>query len=169
MGISPVPGVFDKSHWGRPLSEQEAYPFLKNAEEHGLVHLTWSVQGGHLYICNCCGCCCHVLRGINELGISEHNVVNSQYGAQIDPDSPKACGVCADERCQVSAIDEAEDGCKVIKSRCIGCGLCVSTCPSEAVRSIKRDEKDRILPPQNEDAWFEEPVRLRGVDFSHLK
>jgi len=169
MGIAAVPGVFDKSHWGRTISKQEAYALLKKAEEYGLVHLTWNVQGGHFYICNCCGCCCHVLRGINELGISAHNVVNSHYFAHIDPDSCTVCGVCADERCQVSAIDEAEDAYKIIKSKCIGCGLCISTCPSEAIRLIKRDETDRILPPQNEDAWFEERGRLRGVDFSHLK
>jgi len=169
MGIAPIPEVFDNSHWGRPISKQEAYALLAKAEEHGLVHLTWNVQGGHFYICNCCGCCCHVLRSINELGISAQNVVNTHYYAHIDPDCCTVCGVCADERCQVNAIDEGEDAYSINRSKCIGCGLCVSTCPSEAVRLIKRDEKDRVPPPQNEDAWFEERGRLRGVDFSKLK
>jgi len=169
MGIAPIPGVFDKSHWGRPVSKQDAYALLAKAEAHGLVHLTWNIQGGHFFICNCCSCCCHVLRGINELGIPAQNVVNSHYYAHIDPENCSVCGVCADERCQVNAIEEGEDAYQVIKSKCIGCGLCVSTCPSEAISLIKREESDRALPPQNEDAWFEERGRLRGVDFSNFK
>ncbi len=169
LGIAPVPGIFDNDPVRRPVSKQEAYALLARAEEHGLVHLTWNVQGGHFFICNCCGCCCHVLRGINELGIPALNVVNSHFYAYIDPESCSVCGICADERCQVNAIAEGEDACQVDRDKCIGCGLCVSTCPSEAINLLKRDEKDCAAPPQNEDAWFEERGRRRGVDFSDFK
>jgi len=169
MGIAPLPGIFDNDPWRKAISKQEAYTLLAKAEEHGLVHLTWNLQGGHIFICNCCGCCCHVLRGITELGISALTVVNSHYYAHIDPEDCTACGICADERCQVKAVDEGEAAYQVIQNKCIGCGLCVSTCPSEAIRLIKRDEKDHVPPPQNEEAWFEERGSLRGVDFSNFK
>lgn len=31
--------------------------------------------------------------------------------------------------------------------RCIGCGLCVTTCPAEALRLIKKPEERLYTPP----------------------
>lgn len=70
MAFAPVPGVFENGEWsGRVISRQEAYEILAKAEEDALVHMTWNMQKGMFFICNCCGCCCGVLRGINKLGI----------------------------------------------------------------------------------------------------
>ena len=120
-------------HYGKKMTKKEAYELLNKAEEEGLVHLTWNVKSGQFFICNCCSCCCNVLRGINELGIDASKVINSYYFAEIDPDECSACGVCADERCQVNAIEEAGDTYQVITKKCIGCGLCKTTCPVEAI------------------------------------
>jgi NAD-dependent dihydropyrimidine dehydrogenase PreA subunit len=35
----------------------------------------------------------------------------------------------------------------IIKERCIGCGVCVSKCPSETIHL--RDKKEKILPPED--------------------
>ena len=105
---APIPGVFDNHPYGKTMTKQEAYDLLKKAEENGLVHLTWNVESGHYFICNCCGCCCGVLRSINELGINAADVINSYYYAQIDEDACALCGLCADERCQVNAIEQGE-------------------------------------------------------------
>jgi electron transport complex protein RnfB len=169
MGIAPVPNVFDNYRYGHPISKEEAYELLRKSEEAGLVHLTWNVQGGHFFICNCCGCCCGVLRGINELGIPASKVVNSHYYAEIDPDTCELCGTCAEERCQVNAIEEGEDAYQVIKEKCIGCGLCISTCPAEAIQLIRKQPEEMISPPSDEMAWYEERARQRGVDFSDYK
>ena len=99
-GYAPIPGVFDNSDHYRAISKSDAYEILKKAEEAALVHLTWNVESGHFFICNCCGCCCGVLRSINELGINASDVINSYYFAEIDPDECTACGTCRDERCQ---------------------------------------------------------------------
>jgi len=32
--------------------------------------------------------------------------------------------------------------------RCIECGLCVSTCPTDAVRLLKKPEDQQYLPPE---------------------
>ena len=169
LGIAPVPRVFKDSKVGHTISKEEAYEALRKSEEEGLVHLTWNVQKDHFFICNCCGCCCEVLRGINDLGIPASKVVNSYYYAKIDPDECDACGTCADERCQVKAIEEDEDTYKVIREQCIGCGLCVTTCPSDAIKLVRKQPEELVDPPKDEMAWFEERGRMRGVDFSAYK
>lgn len=169
MAIAPVPGVFDKSPLGRVISKEEAYAILKQSEEAGLVHLTGNTQVGQFYICNCCKCCCGVLRSINEFGIPAAMVVNSHHYAVIDPESCVGCGVCANDRCQVGAIEELEDIYRVIPDRCIGCGLCVGHCPAEAIRLVRKDQDMRTPPPFTEDDWFDERGKKRGVNFAAYK
>lgn len=169
LAMAPVPGIFDKSRTGRVITKDEAYELLKKTEEAGLVHLTNNLQNGQFFICNCCKCCCGVLRSINELGIPAWDVVNSQYYAEIDPDTCIACGMCADERCQVKAIEEGEDACRIIPERCIGCGLCISACPAEAIRLVHKKLENTEPPPITEEAWFDERGRQRGTDFSKYK
>ena len=166
LAIAPVPGVFDNSPQGKVLSRDEAYSLLKMTEEEGLVHLTYNVQGGHFFICNCCGCCCGVLRAIDTLNIPASKVINSHYYAEIDPEKCLQCGICIGERCQVKAIEEGEEAYQIIQERCIGCGLCISTCSGEAIRLVHKGQDQIVPPPINEEAWFEERGRLRGIDFS---
>ncbi|MBW2207167.1 MAG: 4Fe-4S binding protein [Deltaproteobacteria bacterium] len=169
LAIAPVPGIFKDSKVGHTISKEEAYEVLQKSEEEGLVHLTWNVESGHYFICNCCGCCCGVLEGINRLGIPASKVLNSYYYAEIDPDECTLCGVCADERCQVNAIEESDGVNQVIQERCIGCGLCISTCPSEAIRLVRKQPEELVPPPKDEMAWFDERARRRGVDISEYK
>jgi Fe-S-cluster-containing hydrogenase component 2 len=169
LAVAPVPGVFDKSPLGRIISKEDAYEILNRAEEAGLVHLTGNVQVGQFYICNCCKCCCGVLRSINEFGIPASMVVNSHYYAAIDAESCMGCGVCADERCQVGAIEAFDDIYRVIQDRCIGCGLCVGRCPAGAIRLVHKDQHLRTPPPFTEDDWFDERGKRRGVDFAAFK
>ncbi len=163
--IAPIPGVLDDRTWARAISKQEAYDLLRTAEEAGLVHLASNVRKGQYYICNCCGCCCGILRGINQLGIPASDVINSHYYAEIDPDKCSVCGICADERCQVCAIEGSEGSYIVIREKCIGCGLCVSTCPEEAIQLIHKKHEKLVSPPITEEQWFKDRGRLRGVDF----
>ena len=41
----------------------------------------------------------------------------------------------------------------VNKARCIGCGVCVPTCTSEAIQLYKKEEE--IIPPQTGEDMFE--------------
>jgi Na+-translocating ferredoxin:NAD+ oxidoreductase subunit B len=169
MAIAPIPGIFEKPRVGRAISKADAYGVLQKAEDAGLVHLTWNVESGHYFICNCCGCCCGVLKSINDLGIPASRVVNAHYYAEIDPDLCQACGVCADERCQIKAVEAREDAYQVIRDRCIGCGLCINTCPAEAIKLVRKQPEELVPPPKDEMAWFDERARARGVDISPFK
>jgi formate hydrogenlyase subunit 6/NADH:ubiquinone oxidoreductase subunit I len=165
--MDTMPGVLESSSWGgKVITKEEAYEVLRKAEEAGLVHLTNNVESGHWIICNCCGCCCGQLRPA-VMGLP--NVVNSHYYAEINSELCSACGLCADERCQVKAIQKGEDFSSVIKARCIGCGLCASTCPTEAITMVHKKPGDRSFIPKDDDAWLEERGRQRGVDFSQYK
>jgi len=91
MAIDPDPDAFQDNPWGgRIISKAEAYEVLRKSEEMGLVHMTSNVESGHWYICNCCGCCCGLLRSIN-MGLA--NMVNSYYYAEIDPAACEVCGI----------------------------------------------------------------------------
>ena len=168
-GYAPIPGVFDKSPHHRAISKKEAYAVLNKAEEAGLVHLTWNMESGHFYICNCCGCCCHTLTSINNLGINASDVINSNYYAEIDGDSCITCHICVDERCQVGAIEGGDDANHIIREKCIGCGLCITTCPTESIKLIRKDPEDIIAPPKDEMEWFEKRAVEAGVDISKYR
>jgi len=165
LAIAPLPGYFENTKsFGKPITRQEAYDLMAKAEESGLVHMTNNYQGGHFFICNCCSCCCGVLRSINQWGIPEG--VNSQFVARIDPETCVACGTCAESRCQVNAIEEADGAYRVIEEKCIGCGLCTTTCPSEAIRLFDKEAQKCTPPPADEKQWYEQRGKGRGIDFT---
>jgi Pyruvate/2-oxoacid:ferredoxin oxidoreductase delta subunit len=170
MAIAPVEGVFENSPIGRVITKDEAYKLLNECEENALVHLTGNTQKGHFFICNCCGCCCGVLRGINELGVPASTTIHSNYYAEIDQDECIDCGVCAEERCQVNAISASEDAAyHVFQEKCIGCGLCISACPTDAIKMVRKPEERLVTPPQDETEWFKQRGSRRGVDFSQYE
>lgn len=128
----------------RMINQEEAIRVLDYAEESGLVHCINNSQERPVVICNCCGCCCTILRGITEL----HNpnaVATSSYVVNFDESNCSGCFLCTDNRCPVMAVQENGDVVAVDTERCIGCGLCVSVCPSEALMMKKRDTV--AIPP----------------------
>jgi len=136
------------------ISKEEALVVLDKAEEIGLVHTVSNIMKGVGYVCNCCGCCCGILRGITDWGI-EDSVAYANYYAVIDPDTCLGCGMCR-ERCQVNAISE-KDGVSVVDTkRCIGCGLCVTGCPNEVARLERKPESEIVNPPADFETWEQE-------------
>jgi ferredoxin len=164
MGMNSEPGYYEENNFGgRVITREEAYGVLGMAEKAGLVHMTSNVEIGHGYICNCCGCCCGLLQAVS-MGFP--NVVNSYYYALIDPELCEACGICTEDRCQVNAIEQVEDSYRIIKDKCIGCGLCVTTCPTDAIQLLRKQQEEIVPPVKDEEVWFEERARQRGIDYS---
>lgn len=158
LAIAPVENAFTDGFWGRPITKDEAFEVLDMAEEAGLVHMTGNVQNGQMYICNCCGCSCAILRGITELGL-KGAAARSNYCAVVDEERCTGCGTCV-ERCQVKAIDL--DDIARVNDLCIGCGLCVTTCPTEAMSLQVRDEQEAV--PADEMDWWRLRAESRGSD-----
>jgi len=128
---------------GRRVSKEEGKTALKRAEDAGLVHNSLNVQDGSLFVCNCCGCCCALLRGITQLELPTA-VAKSNFIAEVSAADCTGCGEC-EERCQIHAISIVDSVSIINEKRCIGCGVCVSGCPADAV-SMKRRREEAILP-----------------------
>jgi NAD-dependent dihydropyrimidine dehydrogenase PreA subunit len=149
----------DKPPGPNDISKEEALTFLDKAEEMGLVHTVSNIMKGFGYVCNCCGCCCGILRGINDWGI-ENSVAYANYYAVIDPDECLGCGTCR-ERCQVHAISEQNGVSVVDRKKCIGCGLCATGCPNGAAKLERKPENEIVNPPADFSTWEHERVRNR--------
>jgi ferredoxin len=143
------------------VTKEEALAVLDKTEKIGLVHTVSNVAEGIYYVCNCCGCCCGILRGITEFGI-EKSVAASNYYSVIDPAKCQGCGTCI-ERCQMKAISAQKDISVVDLSKCIGCGLCVTGCPVNVARLEPKAEAMIVNPPKNFTAWEHERLVNRGL------
>ena len=70
--------------------------------------------------------------------------------AHVNEDLCIGCGVCADNKCPMEAIQMIDDKPSTNLIRCIGCGLCVSGCPNEA-RALKKDMSMPEPPDTGQD------------------
>jgi Na+-translocating ferredoxin:NAD+ oxidoreductase subunit B len=148
---------------GDVITKEQALKIIDEAEEEGLVHNTYNVEeavGG--FLCNCCSCCCGLLRGIKE-SKAPYLVAKSDYVAEIDADACVSCGTCRDERCPVDAIEEDDGVYRVSGKRCIGCGVCAGTCPTGAIRLTARDKSGRDAITANMIQWEQERLEARGL------
>lgn len=150
----------------RTLTKEEALQILRETEEAGLIHSSTNIQEGHFYICNCCPCCCGIIRGLSQFGV-ENSVAKSDYYAVVDPDTCIGCRVCLD-RCHFGAPSLQDDVSIVDKKRCVGCGLCVITCPSGAIKLVKKPEKEITSTPRNRGEWMKQRATNRGISLQEV-
>lgn len=143
------------------ISREQALALLEQTEKAGLVHTTANVINDITYICNCCGCCCAILRGFTEWGIDEA-IARANYLARVDADNCTGCEICV-ERCQVSAMVMSDGVAQVNTERCIGCGLCATGCPSDAVELKRKPAAEIPEPPADYEAWERERLKNRGL------
>jgi Na+-translocating ferredoxin:NAD+ oxidoreductase subunit B len=141
LGFGDFAQFYIDNKMARPITKEEALKNLDLAEESALV-LCPTNSREPAGICCCCPCCCPTLK-YARLMPRPVDVVQSYYRAKIDPELCSACGQCA-ERCQMGAVQKGENYSTILEQRCIGCGLCVSGCPTEALSLV---EKPGVEPP----------------------
>jgi electron transport complex protein RnfB len=162
MAFANHEGAFDKYPLGRVISKEEALEVVKKSDEEGLVHATFNVQNGQMFVCNCCSCCCGMLRGMKHYN-APNLMAKSNYLATIDQETCAACGVCANERCPVEAIEEKEGQYEVQHDRCIGCGICVPTCATESISLMRKPDAVHEAPPDHLMDWYFKRAESRGT------
>ena len=129
--------------FARRISKDEGLKVLDIAEEAGLVHTSNNSADRANLICNCCPCCCTVLRGRTRLN-HPHAFEPSRFEAVVDAGECTGCSICADERCPMKAIKMVDEVAVVNAAACIGCGLCVTGCPAGAVVLAEREQAPSI-------------------------
>ena len=145
----------------RWITQEEALEIMDLCDESGLVPQPTNSQNP-IAICNCCGDCCGVLRSLRKHP-RPADMVLSNYYAEVDPDLCSACETCL-ERCQMDAITMGEDDTAVINlERCIGCGLCVTTCTTEALKLQTKPAEERRKPPDKFKDAMLEMAQKRGT------
>ncbi len=129
--------------YAREASKAETLRALDRAEEAGLVHTSNNSADRASVICNCCSCCCTVLRGKTQLG-HPHAFATSRFEAGVITGDCTGCGICAEERCPMGAISMGSGTASVAAEKCIGCGLCVSGCPANAIALRERKQSPEV-------------------------
>ncbi|MCX6004653.1 MAG: 4Fe-4S binding protein [Chloroflexi bacterium] len=114
------------------LTKEEALKRLDESEEAGLVHNYVDNPGQFTnLLCNCCGCHCWVIKGARN-SPAPSKMANARYLVHINEDDCTTCEACID-RCWMKAL-KVENG-KLVRDeiRCIGCGICMWVCPTDAL------------------------------------
>ncbi|HPW67915.1 MAG: ATP-binding protein [Desulfomonilia bacterium] len=129
---------------GRRIGASEARELLELSRKAGLVHMTENTAGRSNVICNCCSCCCEMLRFATDEKTRRAVLSPSRYQAHLDKDACTACGLCADI-CPVKALGSGDGDTMLLDAdACIGCGLCGSVCPVGAVTLVEVRPPDFI-------------------------
>ena len=142
-------------------TKEELLEIIDMAHELKLTHITDNIRNRPTFICNCCGCCCHIMEGV-QMGYY-NGVAKSSFIARVDPEKCDYCGDCF-SACNVKAIARDKHSSKKvseIKSAvCLGCGACVSACSKNAISLIPREDPE--IPVKSKRELFRKILSEKG-------
>ncbi len=140
----------------REITQDEMIALLDQADRNGLVVEPQNTQDP-LFICCCCGCCCGVLTTAKKLP-RPADFFAANYTAVVDGEVCIACAVCG-SRCQMDAITYDAGPAAIAEARCIGCGLCMTTCATGAIRLVPKATTH--VPPKDTGRLYARMYRER--------
>lgn len=126
---------------------QDALKVLNRAENAGLVHLGLNAIEDMVAMCQCCSCCCAVMRGLTEFNMPTA-IAKSDFYSTVDIELCNGCESCV-AVCPVNAISMKDEKAVNNTAKCIGCGLCVVECAPGAISLVAKKQEDIIIPPRN--------------------
>jgi len=133
----------------RMISAEEAAEILRQCNKAGLTHFVEFCMRNKKWmfvICNCDNEICCPKRIYDLTGLT---MLPGPYMVVHDQEKcvgVAQCGACI-ERCHFGANIEIEGGVELVMDKCLGCGLCVTTCKGNARKLARRPGyKGRLLP-----------------------
>lgn len=159
----------------RELTLSEAMSAIDLSQEHHLVQIGENEQKDMPFICNCCGCCCEALLAIKRFGTLNSinttsflpKVTDACIGCgKCEKICPVDCITLEKEPLTEAEITEPNDftisqvenkrtiskkqgkyriKLTIDESVCLGCGVCVEACPTDALHLEQRE--NTIITP----------------------
>ena len=132
------------------ISKSEARQIMRAAEEAGLVHKAFHPNSKvSRPETSICNCCKDCCDTLNLWRDGVFPLINSTYYLSvIDEEACIGCGICVD-RCPTDAIQLNDDGkAERDENSCFGCGICARFCPEGAVSLREGLRRVSVLPPR---------------------
>ena len=127
-----APNSYVKRGLARAVTKEEAKEIVRMADRRGLIH---TVNPGG--ICSCCTDCCYLFRAAARRG-SLGVWPKVTYRVELDKTLCVNCGLCR-KRCRFSVFTQRGAVLVAAAGQCQGCGLCVTACPTGALRLRKEE------------------------------
>ena len=159
FSLNQAADTLARNGMARLVDKHEAMALLEQSKQAGLVQVGDNVQRNMTYMCNCCGCCCTLMKAMHTMNM-QGAVMSTRWVMRSDAEKCTGCGICV-KTCPVQAIHlEPESAPGGTRSRavvntelCLGCGVCYSRCRKNAIGMVKR-EKQTFTP----EDFFEKAV-----------
>jgi len=115
-----------------------------------------------------CNCCtCSCAILRGMADLGVANVIaRSAFVNQVDEEACVACGLCV-ESCPFDALS-VDDAARVDQVRCVGCGVCTLVCPEGVLSLVRRPEDEVLAPPVTEEDWRAERAAARGIELGKV-
>jgi ferredoxin len=155
-------------------SVEQLLAVIDKARDLRLTHITDNIRHKPSFICNCCSCCCELLGGVMR-GFP-NGIAKSNYTLSINQE-PALAAACAKRpatcwplrRCRRKTASRKKRM-QVRPENCLGCGACVSACPTHSLSLVPAVRP--TVPEKKQDLFvkiLKEKKRFTPFLVSHKK